>query len=278
MADVEMEETGGVSLGSSLVSSDPTARRAGNEDADMVEATEAMTKDTSELAPTSRTDAQTAEDAASSMSTSKPQRLYFPPSPPSPLPKLTTTIHRPVTVTKPIPYTFDLGNLLATDANPLPPNPSNDTLTETARDCVQALLNQLLTTCPISSTPAGVHLTLPAPSTPLPREKPIPAEKPPTKWQQFAAKKGIQAKKRDDRGKTVYDEATGEWVPKWGYKGKNKEGEGDWLVEVDERKERESGEPGDKRKEGREERRERVKRGERRMRANERRAGKAGGG
>lgn len=33
----------------------------------------------------------------------------------------------------------------------------------------------------------------------------------------------------------VYDEATGEWVPKWGYKGKNKELDNQWLVEVDDK-------------------------------------------
>ncbi len=76
----------------------------------------------------------------------------------------------------------------------------------------------------------------------------------------------------------VYDEATGEWVPKWGYKGKNKEGEGEWLVEVDEKKSKgEEGEEGKGvRGEGRRERKESVRRNERRMRANERR-GKKGG-
>ncbi|KAK5008612.1 Rhodanese- sulfurtransferase, partial [Cryomyces antarcticus] len=93
--------------------------------------------------------------------------------------------------------------------------------------------------------------------------------KAPTKWEQFAAKKGIKDAKRGE-GKKVYDEASGEWVPKWGYKGKNKEGEGDWLVEVDDAKETRTGEAGDKRREGRAERKEGVRRNERRMRANER--------
>lgn len=90
-----------------------------------------------------------------------------------------------------------------------------------------------------------------------------------TKWQEFAKKKGIKDKKRD--GKMVYDEASGEWLPKYGYKGKNKDGENDWLVEVDEKKGRKDGGEHDARKERREERVERVKRNERRMRANERR-------
>lgn len=74
----------------------------------------------------------------------------------------------------------------------------------------------------------------------------------------------------------VYDEATGEWVPKWGYKGKNKDGEGEWLVEIDDKKsiEDEAKEGQGVRGEGRRERKESVRRNERRMRANERRGKK----
>lgn len=179
----------------------------------------------------------------------------------------------PVTVAKPIPYTFDLGNLLCNDTNPLPPvsTISEADIKSAARDCAQALINQLLSTCPItkSDDSTSVTLGLPTPTTHLPREKPIPADKPMTKWQEFAKKKGIKDKKRD--GKMVYDEASGEWLPKYGYKGKNKDGENDWLVEVDEKKGKKDGGEHDARKERREERVERVKRNERRMRANERR-------
>lgn len=51
-----------------------------------------------------------------------------------------------------------------------------------------------------------------------------------TKWQAFAATKGIDPKPRRDR--LVFDEETQEWVPKWGYKGKNKQLENQWIVEV----------------------------------------------
>ena len=77
----------------------------------------------------------------------------------------------------------------------------------------------------------------------------------------------------------VYEEETGEWVPKWGYKGRNKDGEGDWIVEVDEKKEREIKEKGEDRTvrgEGRRERVEKVRRNERKQRANERRGRKTG--
>jgi len=168
----------------------------------------------------------------------------------------------------PIPYVFDLGNLVCVDANPLPASNhiSEADITAAARDCAQGLLNQLLSTCPIVRTDDSVTLTLPAGETRLPREKPVPADKPMTKWQEFAKKKGIKAKQRD--GNLTYDEEKGEWVPKWGYKGKNKDGEKDWLVEVDVKKEKKTGEPGDVRKEKREERRERIQRQERKERNN----------
>lgn len=119
-------------------------------------------------------------------------------------------------------------------------------------------------------------LALPFPSTPLPREKPLPVEKPQTKWQQFAAKKGIEPKKRGD--KLVFDEEKGEWLPKWGFKGANKKGEGDWLVEMDDGKEVGAEEVDDGvRGLGRRERKDRVKRNERRMKANQRRVKKSGG-
>jgi regulator of ribosome biosynthesis len=178
----------------------------------------------------------------------------------------------PITVSKPIPYTFDLGHLVCYDSNPLPPNATKEDLTATARDCAQSLLNQLLTTCPITSTPEGVHLSLPTPTTPLPREKHVPPPKEKTTWEKFAAKKGIIAKKRE--GNKVYDEETGEWVPKWGYGGKNKSTEDSWLVEVDEKKEAATGEAGNVRRERRAERKLRVQRQERRERGNERRAAK----
>lgn len=140
----------------------------------------------------------------------------------------------------------------------------------------QSLMNQLLTTVEIRNTPDGPAWILPPPTTALPREKPLPRPKEPTKWEKFAAKKGIAPKRKE--GKMVYDEEKGEWVPKWGYKGKNKDGEEDWLVEVDEKKEVRDAAAGDARRERREERKERIRRQERRMRTNERRAAKGSGG
>lgn len=123
-------------------------------------------------------------------------------------------------------------------------------------------------------------MTLPPPTFPLPREKPLPKPKEETKWEKFAKKKGIKEAKRG-AGKTEYDEAKGEWVPKWGYKGRNKEGEGEWIVEVDGKRERDlegEGEGRTVRGEGRRERVEKIRRNERKQRANERKGKRAGGG
>ncbi|PKS06311.1 hypothetical protein jhhlp_007059 [Lomentospora prolificans] len=185
----------------------------------------------------------------------------------------------PVAVNKPTPYTFDLGLLVATDPNPVSlPTPDHadpaassaaleQSLAEIARDGAQALINQLLTTCPINATQEGVALTLPPISTPLPREKPLPQPKPMTKWQKFAAKKGIAPKTKEQRRNLVYDEEEGAWRPKWGQGGINKKGEDYPIVEVDMEKERQ-GKETNPRAEGRRERVERVKRNDRKMRKN----------
>ncbi|KAA8893524.1 ribosome biogenesis regulatory protein-domain-containing protein [Sphaerosporella brunnea] len=143
-----------------------------------------------------------------------------------------------VTVDKPIPLEFDMGHLTAFDNNPLDPELYRTNreacLTAAMRDGAQALINQVLTVLPLKATADGIFAELPDPVTTLPREKPIPKDREPTKWELFAKKKGIKAKKKD--GKLVYDEEKQEWVPKWGYKGKNKEAEAQWLVEVDDKK------------------------------------------
>ena len=178
----------------------------------------------------------------------------------------------PVAVEKPTPYTFDLGYLLAQDPNSITLDHSSleQSLAEVARDGAQSLINQLLTTCPLSSTTDGVLLTLPQPTTRLPREKPIPEAKPPTKWERFAAKKGIRPKTREQRRNLAFDEDSGEWKRKWGYQAINKKGEKDWLVEVDMDKEKERKEGTTVRNDGRRERKERVQRNERKQRKNER--------
>ena len=43
----------------------------------------------------------------------------------------------------------------------------------------------------------------------------------------------------------MYDEETGEWVPKWGYKGSNKKNENEWLVELPDNPSKPEGQTGD---------------------------------
>jgi regulator of ribosome biosynthesis len=66
----------------------------------------------------------------------------------------------------------------------------------------------------------------------------------------------------------VYDEEKQEWVPKWGYKGKNKEVEDQWLVEVDDKKTTADGEEANPRKLSREERKRNIKLNERQEKKN----------
>ncbi len=56
---------------------------------------------------------------------------------------------------------------------------------------------------------------LPAPTTQLPRAKPLPKPREPTKWEQFAQRKGIIKHKRS---KDVWDDEAGEYKRRFGYK------------------------------------------------------------
>ena len=101
-------------------------------------------------------------------------------------------------------------------------------LMSTARDGVQTLIASLFS-LPTTSTDDGPLAHLPPPTTQLPRAKPLPKPKPPTKWEQFAKAKGIQKTRKD---KKVWDEEKQEWVNRWGWKGANKDKEVQWLTEV----------------------------------------------
>ncbi len=76
-----------------------------------------------------------------------------------------------------------------------------------------------------------VVAALPPPSTDIqiPREKPLPKPKPPTKWEKFAAEKGIVKKKKT---KLVWDEVVNRWVPRFGYGKAKAEHEKNWLMEI----------------------------------------------
>ncbi len=90
----------------------------------------------------------------------------------------------------------------------------------------QELLNSLF-----SVTPLRVDDVLVAPMPPpefrLPRAKPVPKPRPPTKWERYAKEKGIQKKKRT---KVVWDDAVRQWVPRYGYKKARAEEQKNWMM------------------------------------------------
>ncbi|XP_068090904.1 ribosome biogenesis regulatory protein homolog [Hyperolius riggenbachi] len=137
-----------------------------------------------------------------------------------------------ITVHKELELQFDLGNLLAVDPNP--PDTKTfrqqnraDFLRSLARDNTQLLVNQLWT-LPTQRIDEAVVVTLPDPVTRLPREKPVPKPRAPTRWEEFAKLKGIKKKKKTN---LVWDENSKEWRRRWGYKRAN-DNTKDWLIEV----------------------------------------------
>jgi len=130
---------------------------------------------------------------------------------------------------------YDLYNLTAYDQQVIDTaafssNPGAFLL-ETARDNAQLLLNRVFS---LPSEPAltvlgenGRLATLPEPTTKLPRHKPVPKPKPPTRWELFAKAKGIQKVKRS---RMVYDEPTETYKPRHGYKRATKDGSADWAI------------------------------------------------
>ncbi|GAA5852702.1 hypothetical protein JCM8547_002594 [Rhodosporidiobolus lusitaniae] len=140
---------------------------------------------------------------------------------------------RAITVNKEIPVEFDLGLLACFDPNPVDLESyqaeKEQVLLSNARDGIQLLVNEIWSQ-PTRIVEEGVVADLPPIATGLPREKPLPKAAPMTKWQAFAAAKGIAPKPKKD--KMVYDEDKQEWVPRWGYKGKNKDKEQQWIHEV----------------------------------------------
>ncbi|KAL4304082.1 hypothetical protein GQ457_10G003290 [Hibiscus cannabinus] len=117
------------------------------------------------------------------------------------------------------PFQVDVGNLLAFNPfhnfSSLPA--SRDELVkeclEEGTKLIQAVADSLFN-LPSTEDVDGPLVKLPPPTTKLPREKHLPKPKPPTKWEEFAKKKGIKKRKKD---KVVWDEQTGTWKRRFGY-------------------------------------------------------------
>ena len=97
------------------------------------------------------------------------------------------------------------------------------------RDNTQLVINKIWSELETKRVDNIVVAVLPRnPHYMLPRAKPVPKEKPMTKWESYAKEKGIQKKKKE---KLVWDEVAKEWKPRFGYHGINQKKE-QWMIEV----------------------------------------------
>ncbi|XP_029935830.1 ribosome biogenesis regulatory protein homolog [Myripristis murdjan] len=139
-----------------------------------------------------------------------------------------------IAVQKELDLEFDVGNLLACDKNRVDSREfkeqkKEEFLASLARDNTQLLINEIWKQ-PTERIEEAIVAKLPDPATPLPREKPPPKPRPPTKWEEFAKLKGIQKKKKTN---LVWDDVAKEWRRRWGHKRVN-DGTKEWLIEVPE--------------------------------------------
>ena len=133
-------------------------------------------------------------------------------------------------VTRPLEQENDLGNLLGVEVNDIDfENENIDAqLKERARDNCQLLLNEIWK-LPTERVEEAIVAVLPPGTSTIPREKPIPIPKPPTKWEKYAKEKGIENKKKKSR--MVWDDVVKDWVPRFGYKKAKAEVEKNWAME-----------------------------------------------
>lgn len=126
---------------------------------------------------------------------------------------------------------YDLGLMVAIDSHPLDPvsykADKESALAQAATGATQLLVRRIWE-LPIEKTDLGPVAMLPTRTTRLPRALPPPAPRAMTRWEKFAKEKGIEKEKRS---RLVFDEATGDWKPRWG-KDRAKDGTHDWLIPV----------------------------------------------
>ncbi|KAL3090216.1 hypothetical protein niasHS_006668 [Heterodera schachtii] len=128
---------------------------------------------------------------------------------------------------------IDVGNLLLidveTDAEDLASS-NSERINELTSKNAQLLFNQIWK-LPRKIVQDATCSQLPEYTYGLPREKPIPKPKEPTKWEKFARAKGI-TKKKDRK---VWDKTTQEWKPKYGYRRAENQSK-EWLIEIPDQK------------------------------------------
>ncbi|KAL1238656.1 Ribosome biogenesis regulatory protein [Trichinella spiralis] len=141
------------------------------------------------------------------------------------------TCNTGLNITRAVDPSIDLGNLLVDEQEPVDQHLMKEN-TEMAvmnkvRESVQLMANKLWE-LPTQRIEDAIVVELPAPTSRLPREKPIPKKAPPTKWEEYAKMKGIQKRKRT---RMIWDEAAQDWKPRWGYNRAN-DNTKDWLIEI----------------------------------------------
>jgi len=136
---------------------------------------------------------------------------------------------KPATASREDNLTYDAKHMAAYDIAPVPKGEAD--FLHYTRDSVQLLVNHMFT-LPQSRIEEGMVAELPKEFLfKLPRQKPVPKVKQLTRWEKFMQDKNMTKKKRS---RLVYDEATDDWVPRWGYKSvkKTKEAGEQGIYEV----------------------------------------------
>lgn len=111
---------------------------------------------------------------------------------------------------------LDLGHLMAFDPRPVDSasfkKDRESYLREQCQFSTQLIVNKLFR-IPRERVDDILVIKLPKGIQTIPREKPLPKAKPPTKWEQYAKLKGITKTKK---GRKVWDDVAKEWRPTWG--------------------------------------------------------------
>ncbi|KAJ5076810.1 ribosome biogenesis regulatory protein [Anaeramoeba ignava] len=118
---------------------------------------------------------------------------------------------------------YDIGNLTTLDSLSINSEEFlkdvDNNIKDLTRDNAQLLINKLFQ-IEGELTDTGVVIQLPDPTTKIPREKPVPEEKPLTKWEKFAREKGIKKRKKSRK---VWDQNKQQWGYRSGYGKANNE-------------------------------------------------------
>jgi regulator of ribosome biosynthesis len=119
---------------------------------------------------------------------------------------------------------FDLGHLLVNDSQPFEtPTIHEEDINERAIGNLKSIYGELFKLCDSQKgkedktrdfDKAVDNVTLPKPTTILPRAKPVPKAKPLTRWERYRVEKGMAPAKKKSR--MVFSELAQDWVPRWG--------------------------------------------------------------